>query len=235
MMNLSDRTVAEETRIKLAYAKRCSGFIYSWFHSGHLFLLQGLERHVLALLHAQGWRSLTDKKILEIGCGEGYWLRECIKWGADPENITGVDLLPDRIAKAKKLCPQGVTVHCDNAAKLAFESASFDLVFQFTVFTSIFDFNMKKLMAQEMLRVAADGGLIIWYDFYVNNPRNPDVRGIRKHEIAKLFPNCRIGLHKVTLAPPLARFLAPFSWAACYALEQSCIFNTHYLGVIRKN
>lgn len=235
MVNLSDRTAAEEARIRSAYAKRCSGFHYSWFHPGHLFLLQGLERRVLALLHAQGWRSLTDKQILEIGCGEGYWLRECIKWGADPENITGIDLLPDRIAKAKKLCPQGVTIRCDNAAKLALDSASFDLVFQFTVFTSIFDFTMKKRIAQEMLRVSRKDGLIIWYDFYMNNPRNPDVRGIRKHEITQLFPNCRIELHRVTLAPPVTRFLAPFSWAACYALEGSRLFNTHYLGVIRRN
>jgi len=234
MINLSDRTVAEEARIKSAYAKRRSGFLYSWFHSGHLFLLQGLEQRVLALLHKQGWHSLADKKILEIGCGEGYWLRECIKWGAAPENITGVDLLPDRIAKAKKLCPQEVTIHCDNAENLAFDDGSFDLVFQFTVFTSIFDFRMKKLMAQEMLRVSREDGLIIWYDFYMNNPLNPDVRGIRKHEIAELFPHRRIELHRVTLAPPLARLLAPFSWLTCYVLERSRLFNTHYLGVIRK-
>ena len=236
MINLSDPIApTEETRIKSAYAKRCSGFIYSWFHSGHLFLLQGLERRVLALLRAQGWCSLSDKKILEIGCGDGYWLRECIKWGADPENIAGIDLLPDRTARAKRLCPQGVEIHCANAATLAFGDNSFDLVFQFTVFTSIFDFNMKQLMAQEMLRVVKEGGLIIWYDFYINNPYNPDVRGIRKHQIMELFPDCRMELHRVTLAPPVARFLAPYSWMACYALEQSRLLNTHYLGVIRKN
>jgi len=67
-------------------------------------------------------------------------------------------------------------------------------------------------MAQEMLRVSREDSLIIWYDFYMNNPLTPDIRGIRKHEITELFPHRRIELHRVTLAPPLARFLAPFSW-----------------------
>jgi ubiquinone/menaquinone biosynthesis C-methylase UbiE len=235
MADLSDGAIAtEEARIKSAYAKRSDGSLYSWFNPAYLFHLQELERRLLAMLRAQGLYSLNDKKILEIGCGEAYWLREFIKWGARPENITGIDFLPERIAKAKQLCPQGVGIHCANAGRLAFENDSFDLVLQFTVFTSILDFNVKKLMAREMLRVARDSGCIIWFDYHVNNPWNPDVRGIRKHEIRHLFPGCHIELHRVTLAPPLARILAPYSWLACYALQQMKIFNTHYLGLIRR-
>ena len=76
--------------------------------------------------------------------------------------------------------------------------------------------------------------LILWYDFHVNNPSNPDVKGVRKREIAELFPNCRIELWRVSLAPPIVRILAPHSLLACYILERLKIFNTHYLGVIRK-
>jgi ubiquinone/menaquinone biosynthesis C-methylase UbiE len=236
MTELSDKAaVAEEVRIRSAYAKRSSGSLYSWFNQGHLFCIQQLERRVLALLRAEGFYALNDKKILEIGCGQGHWLREFIKWGACPENITGIDLLPDRITKARQLCPQGVEIQCGNAARLAFHNNSFDLVLQFTAFSSILDLNMKKLLACEMLRVVKESGLIIWYDFYINNPRNPDVQGIGKQEIARLFPNCRIDLRKVTVAPPLSRLLAPYSWLGCYALERLRIFNTHYLGVIQKH
>jgi SAM-dependent methyltransferase len=235
MADLSDGVIAtEEARIKAAYAKRCLGSLYSWFNQGHLFIVQERERRVLSILRAQGFNSLNDKKVLEIGCGEGYWLREFIKWGASPENMTGIDLLPERIAKAKRLCPQGVEIQCGNAAKLAFPNESFDIVLQSTVFTSVLDFNIKKLMAREMVRLMKKDGLIIWYDYHVNNPRNPDVRGIRKREIAQLFPACGIELHRVTLAPPLVRLLAPYSWLLCYALERLNIFDTHYLGVIRK-
>ena len=67
-------------------------------------------------------------------------------------------------------------------------------------------------MAQEMLRVVKRTGLIIWYDFHVDNPWNPNVRGVRKAEITRLFPSCSIALERVSLALPLAKMVAPRSW-----------------------
>ena len=75
---------------------------------------------------------------------------------------------------------------------------------------------------------------ILWHDYLVNNPWNTDVRGVNKREIQDPFPGCRIKLQRVTLAPPLARLLAPYSFLLCSLLEKIRIFNTHYLGVIRK-
>lgn len=226
---------SEETRIKSVYAQRQGSSLYSWFNQGQLFRVHELERDILAILRSKGLSHLHDKKILEIGCGQGHWLREFIKWGACPENMAGIDLLPDRVTKARQLCPQGIEIQCGNAARLTFHNNSFDFVLQLTVFSSILDLNVKKVLACEMLRVLKKGGLILWYDICLNNPRNPDVRGIRKHEIAQLFPDCRIDLHRVTVAPPLSRLLAPYSWLGCYVLERLRIFNTHYLGVIQRD
>jgi SAM-dependent methyltransferase len=103
MADLSDGAIAiEEARIKSAYGKRSGGLQYSWSNPAYLFDLQELERRLLAILRAQGLYSLNDKKILEIGCGYAYWLRRFIQWGARPENTTGLDLLSDRVAKAKR-------------------------------------------------------------------------------------------------------------------------------------
>jgi SAM-dependent methyltransferase len=226
---------SEEARIRYAYGLRRGLSIYSWFNPGYLFYIQQLESRVLGVLRSEVLQPLTDKKILEVGCGHGSWLREFIKWGASPGNLTGIDLLPDRIEKAKQLCPQGVELRCANASKLPFNDDSFDLVAQFTVFSSILDPDMKKDLASEMIRVVKRGGRILWYDFYVSNPRNSDTRGIRKHEITHFFPDCRVTLQKVSLVPPLSRVIAPYSWLACYVLERLRIFNTHYLGVIQKN
>ena len=226
---------SEESRIRSVYAQRQGSFRYSWFNQGHLFLVQKLERDILAILRERGLSLLQDKKILEIGCGQGQWLREFIKWGASPDNVTGIDVLPDRVAKARQLCPQGVHIHCGNAAKLPFADAGLDLVVQFTVFSSILDMSVKEMLAREMLRVLKESGFILWYDLYVNNPRNPDVRGIGRNEILHLFPGCRTELHRVSLAPPLARLLAPYSWLGCYALERMRVLNTHYLAVIQRN
>src|SRR6266498_1179090 len=103
-----ERINLEEGRIRTAYAKRQDELRYSCFDIGHLFMLQDRERQVLALLKRYSFGSLTTKNILEIGCGKGHWLRDFIKWGAQPENISGVDLLADRVAEARQLCPESV-------------------------------------------------------------------------------------------------------------------------------
>jgi len=96
------------------------------------------------------------------------------------------------------------------------------------------DHGMKQQIAAEMLRVVKREGLILWYDFHVNNPRNPDVLGVKKREIFRLFPGCQIQLRPITLPPPLVRLLAPYSWLACYVLARIPFLCTHYLGVIQK-
>lgn len=93
----------QEARIREAYARRQDDGRYSRFNSGHVFLVQECERRLLGLLKRYGHESLQEKKIAEIGCGTGYWLREFIKWGARPENVSGIDLLPNRVAEARRL------------------------------------------------------------------------------------------------------------------------------------
>jgi SAM-dependent methyltransferase len=226
---------AGEARIRAAYGKRqADDARYSWFNPGHLFIVHERERRLLTLLHRHGFAPLNSKKILEIGCGTGYWLREFINWGARPENVTGIDLLPERLVKARQLCPPTVRIHRASAAQLPFINETFDLVFQATVFTSILDRDLKAQVAAEMIRVTKDNGLILWYDFRVNNPWNFDVRGVNRREIQELFPACRITLRRVTLAPPLARRLAPYFWTGCCVLEKIPWLRTHYLGVIQK-
>ena len=231
----SESAGVEEARIRTVYAERHRNDVrYSWFSPGHLFIMQERERRLLTLLQRHGFALLDTYKILEIGCGTGYWLREFIKWGARPENTTGVDLLSDRVIEAKKLCPEAVQVQCGSAAALAFPKDTFDLVLQSTVFTSVLDASMKQQMASEMLRVVKSDGLILWYDYHVNNPWNSDVRGVKRQEISQLFPGCLIKLQQITLAPPLVRLLAPYSWLACYLLGKVPWLCTHYLGVVRK-
>lgn len=225
----------EEARVKAAYAKRHDDDIrYSCVKRGELFMMQGRERQLLTFLQQYGFEHLAGKQILEIGCGTGHWLREFIKWGAQPKNVTGVDLLIDRVAEARQLCPPLVNIQCGSAAELGFRNSTFDLVLQLTVFTSILDPEMKLTMASEMLRVLKRDGLIIWYDYHVNNPWNADVRGITKREIRQLFPECRIELKRITLAPPVARWLAPRSWLLASLLERVPLLCTHYMGVIKK-
>jgi len=224
----------EEARIKSAYQKTKPAGYYSWFDPGNTFLVQERERLLLRRLRKHGFDSLTGSQILEIGCGSGHWLRKFIMWGASPSNLTGIELLPEPLSSACRLCPSSVTLHHMNGVALEFPDKSFDLVLQSMVFTSVLNEGMRHSMAQEMLRVVKKSGFIIWYDFFVDNPWNPDVRGVRKAEIKRLFPNCSIELERVSLVLPLAKLLAPWSWVACHLLSRLRFLNTHYLGVIYK-
>ncbi|MGH7968381.1 MAG: hypothetical protein ACREIC_06590, partial [Limisphaerales bacterium] len=68
-----------------------------------------------------------------------------------------------------------------------------------------------------------------------DNPRNPDVKGIKKKEIRQLFGDCTCDFTLVTLAPPITRLLAPISWLGCEVLSKMPFLNTHYLVVVRKS
>lgn len=228
-------TSAEEVaRIEAAYSRRKGRFCYTFMEPSLLLACQERERKLLAILVAEGIPSLQPLRILEVGCGTGFWLREFVKWGARPENIHGIDLLPERIAEAKKLSPSGITLECGSAARLNFVDAEFDLVMQSTMFTSILNSVMKEQIAREMLRVLRPTGLIVWYDFRVNNPRNPDVRGIKSAEVRSLFPGTRVEFHSLTLAPPIARPVARMSLLLHRVLSGITPLRTHYLAVVRR-
>jgi ubiquinone/menaquinone biosynthesis C-methylase UbiE len=227
----------ELSRIKAAYEKRKRGIspgLYSLLDPAHFFLVQTREMELLKELKRRGISSLEKSKILDIGCGTGNELRNFIKYGAEPENCSGIDLLEERIASARRLSPN-INFKSGDATKLPWNDGLFNIVIQYTVFTSILDQSMKQCIAREMLRVLKQDGIIIWYDYHINNPSNPDVRGVTADEIKSLFPGCSIHLKRITLAPPLTRMLAPFSLAACQFLEKIRFFNTHYLGIIRRS
>src|SRR5581483_152081 len=147
---------AEERRIRDTYARRRTARLYSqlysWFNPAYVFLAQQRERAVLGTLAANGMADLGGKRILDVGCGAGAWLHDFLKWGASPENLCGVDLLPERIAVARNVLPAAVQLRCASARTLDVPDGSFDLVVQSTVFTSILDISLKRQIAAGMVR-----------------------------------------------------------------------------------
>jgi len=226
----------ELNRIREAYERRkehVPAGLYSWFNSSALFLHQQRERNLIDVLKGNGFDDLSGMVVLDIGCGTGNVLREFIRYGAIPENLHGIDLLRDRIDTAMQISPN-IHFTCGDAEQLPYENNFFDMVILFTVLTSILDDGMKKAVASESLRVIKQTGVVLYYDYLYDNPKNRDVRGVKKREIEHLFEGAHIELARVTLAPPIARAVAPYSWAACYLLENLKIFNTHYIGTIKK-
>jgi SAM-dependent methyltransferase len=235
MAERGERAFTEERRIRAVVAQRpIDDGRYAWSTPAYVFMMHGVERRLLALLSRNAVPSPKGRRILEIGCGTGHWLRQFVKWGARPQDVAGIDLLAERVTEARALSAQRIQLFCGSAGALPLRDASFDVVAQFTVFTSILDPALKRQVALEMLRVVKPDGLVLWYDFLFDNPKNPDVRGVGRREIGRLFPGCSIELERVTLAPPLTRTFAGRSWLVCSLLEAIPLLRTHYLGVIRK-
>ncbi len=205
---------------------------YSVFNLAYLFTIQQRQRAVLAALSRYGISSLTGQRILEVGCGSGGVLLEYQAAGAAPEYLAGVDLLFDPLVQARRKLSAS-TLACADGQHLPFAGASFDLVLQYTAFSSVLDSQIRARMAGEILRVLKPGGQVVWYDFWWN-PTNPQTRGIRPAEIRALFPGCSARVRKITLAPPIARRLVPISWGMGLMLESVQLFNTHYLVFLQK-
>ena len=189
---------------------------------------------MLDMLKGLGILNLHSMRILDIGCGNGFWINEFIKWGADPSNITGVDVDPRCVQTAITNTAKTVTLQCANGSSLPTEDNSYDIVLQSTLFTSVLDTDTRTRIASEMMRVLDQKGFILWYDFHVNNPNNSAVRRVSRSEIRRLFPACHVTLKSITLAPPLARLVAPWSVTLCHILEAFRPLCTHYVGCIRK-
>ncbi len=224
---------AEEARVREAYARRAPGDRYAFSNPAHLFMMQEREAATLDLLGAEGLLPLAARSVLDVGCGGGQWLLDLVRWGASPDRLHGVDLLPERVAQARRVCAPGVTLSRGGGTALPYGDATFDLVLQATVFSSILDADVRRAVAAEMLRVLRPGGSVLWYDLRVNNPRNPDVRRVDRTELAMLFPGCRLTIRRVTLAPPATRLLAPRAPGLARVLASVPWLRTHHLAVLR--
>jgi SAM-dependent methyltransferase len=226
--------MSEVDRIQEAYRKRDrKPGIYSFFNTAARYAFQRREDDLIQLLERLDLGNLSSQQILDVGCGTGSVLRDFLRYGASPENLHGVDLLADRIVSARRLAP-ALDFRLGNAENLPYEDGSMDLILLFTVFTSIFDTEMKRKIAAEALRVLRPSGVIIYYDYKYSNPRNPDVRGVSKGEVKSLFPGCRYHFRLVTLAPPLSRRIAPYSTLLCRFLEKLPFLRTHYFAAISR-
>ena len=229
------RTQDEIRRIRDEYARRARDIdqeaLYSLFNPGALFLQTQRARHVLSTLRRHGIPCLRGRTILEIGCGEGGVLREFLAYGADVAHLHGLDLIEWQLTQAYLVNPF-LPLACADGQALPYADRSFDIVLQFTVFSSVLSSELKVRMAREMLRVLKPHGLILWYDFWLN-PLNPQTKGIRPREIKALFPDCRFEFRRVTLAPPIARRMASWAWGVCLLVEWLRLFNSHYLVAIQ--
>jgi len=206
-----------------------------WFDPGYLFRVQAEERLFLNTLGRHGFRNLAGCKVLDVGCGFGYWLRRYSEWGALPHDLHGVDILEERIQAARERSLPGIDLRCCNAADLDFEDASLDMVSMFLVLSLIPDEQTRMQVAAEVARVLRPGGIVLWYDFRYRPPRGgAEMIALTRARIARAFPGFELHLRSASAVPPITRRLARYAWALCSWLDFIAPLNSHYAGVLIK-
>jgi SAM-dependent methyltransferase len=232
----ADFIAAERTRIQCEYHRRereISPDRYATWQPASRFMVQRRSSLAAAMLRRLDVFPQPDDQCLEVGFGNIGWLNELIEWGVNESKLHGIELDPGRASKARKILP-AADLRIGDAVELPWEDGTFRLVIASTLFTSVLDDAVRRLIADEIVRVLQPGGALLWYDFAYNNPRNPNVRGIGRTEIKKLFPALRGKIRRVTLAPPLTRLIAPRSWVLANVLEAVPLLRTHLLAVLIK-
>lgn len=234
MSGASERHERELERIREVYRRRgrVDRARYDPALPVNRFARRGQKRALSAALAGLGLERPHGRTLLDIGCGEGNWFAWFLDLGIAPEQIAGVELDPARAAACSERYPD-CDVRVTDAASLPWPDGSFDVVFQSTVLSSIRDRSVRSAVAREMRRVLAPGGSILSYDFFVRRPGNREVLGIGGRELRRLFPDARVSTQRVTLARPLALFLARRAWPIARMLESFGWLNTHYFTVIQ--
>jgi SAM-dependent methyltransferase len=123
-------------------------------------------------------------RILDVGCGGGRDLAHWLSCGWPAGHLAGVDVVPDRVERARTSCP-GVDIRLGASGPLPFPDAAFDVACASMVLSSILDDGVRRALCLEMLRVVRPGGLLLVYDFVIRNPRNPDVRPMPLRELVR--------------------------------------------------
>ncbi len=227
---------AEQARILAEYRRRereVEADLYAPWQAATAFLRAGRSRLAARMLKAAGVFPGPGDPCLEIGYGSLGWLGELVAWGVRERDLHGIELDPTRAARAAEILP-GADLRVGDATRMPWADGLFRLGIASTVFSSILDASVRRAVAAEVTRVLAPGGALLWYDMAIDNPRNPNVRGIGRRELSALFPGLEGRVRSVTLAPPIARWAAPKSWVLCEILESIPALRTHAVGVLVK-
>jgi SAM-dependent methyltransferase len=216
------------------YARRAPTDRYNVLNPDVWQTLQERQRAMLRLFARLGWSDLSAKHLLEVGCGSGGNLLELLRMGFAPDHLFGAELLPERIVQARRNLPATVQLHAGDATQLQIAPASLDAVFVSTVFSSLLDDAFQQRLADEMWRWVKPGGGVLWYDFTVNNPRNPDVRGVPLARVRALFPQGHVQPQRVTLAPPIARAVTRVHPGLYPVFNAVPLLRTHVLAWVEK-
>lgn len=228
--------MAEIECITARYSERDASAALSGFwtlrNPAVLHAAQERERVMLRML-ARAGVDLQGARVLDVGCGLGREFANLLRWGALADGLFGIDLMHTRLLAAR--AGSAAALAQSSAAALPFRDASFDVVCQNVVFSSIVDDAMRRAAAAEMLRVLRPGGWLMWYDAFRTRARDPHFRAVPRAEVLGLFPAVEWTFATLTsdmgLTQRLQRWLGGWTLPL---LDATGLVRTHVVGLGRR-
>jgi ubiquinone/menaquinone biosynthesis C-methylase UbiE len=201
---------------------------YRWDNPGYVTYMQAVERALLRAL-AEAGVGLEGTRVLDVGCGSGYFLNRLFEYGAG--ECHGIDLMENRIEAARTRYP-GLDWHVGSATQLPFADGAFDLVTQFTCLSSIVDDKARAASAREMERVAEQDGWVLSFDMRRSSrpaAKGTPTVGLDERALHALFGKPRL-LRSVALRFDLAQVTGRHHLAA-QTLALLPPLRSHMLGI----
>lgn len=152
-----------------------------------------LKKHFIRILNRNNIRVSSFMNIVDLGCGEGYWLREIADIRGNSGGLTGIDISPDRIEKAQNI---NNNIHYQTMDILSnnLRNDYFDFVIAFDLFMFLKDNDALQKGFYEIFRILKKGGYFLFFDIIGKKKENELTRGFKKIEIIKLSDKNRFTL-----------------------------------------
>jgi ubiquinone/menaquinone biosynthesis C-methylase UbiE len=195
-------------------------------------------------------RSGAGRRGLDVGCGQGWYVRRMRELGFD---VAGIDMSPEQVASAARNVDDPAAVTVGSALDIPSDGASYDFVYTINVLHHLSSVDEQRRAFTEIARVLKPGGLLFVHEI---NTRNllfrfymgyvfPTLNCIDEGVERWLLPH-RLGTYTAMpvrdvsyftflpefMPPIVLRLLAPFE----RLLEQSPVrvYSAHYMAVLQK-
>jgi 2-polyprenyl-3-methyl-5-hydroxy-6-metoxy-1,4-benzoquinol methylase len=153
----------------------------------------------LVRAHVDPARDLTDRRILEIGCGRGGFAAWLAKHSARPREVIAADFSPAAIAIAQRSCagePSNLFYIVQDIQALRFDDASFDTVVSCETIEHV---PAPGLAVMELARVLKPGGRL-----FLTTPNYLNGIGLYRgylRLVGRPFTECGQPINNFTMAP----------------------------------